>query len=77
MSLLQGGASGIDGNTLLGVASVGGCETVIMGNYLFSLIRDLQAKVDVLIERSKNTVGSFSSKLLFHLKWSSTTGIPL
>jgi hypothetical protein len=54
-SLLQGGASGIDGNTPLGVASVGVCETVITGNYLFGLIRYLQAKVDVLTKRSKNT----------------------
>jgi hypothetical protein len=52
---LQGGASGIDGDTPLGVASVGGCETVITGNYLFGLIRDLQAKVDVLTKCSKNT----------------------
>ncbi len=47
--------SGIDGDTPLGVASVGGCETVITGNYLFGLIRDLQAKVDVLTKCLKNT----------------------
>ena len=46
---------GIDSDTPLGVASVGGNEIVITANYLFGLIRDLQAKVDVLTERSKNT----------------------
>ncbi len=46
---------GIDGDTPLGVASVGGSKMVIMANYLFGLIWDLQAKVDVLTERSKNT----------------------
>jgi hypothetical protein len=63
-SLLQGGASGIDGNTPLGVASVGGCETVIMGNYLFGLICDLQAKVDALTKHSKNT-GVISQQVAF------------
>jgi hypothetical protein len=52
---LQGGASGIDGDTPQGIVSVGGCETVITSNYLFGLIQELQAKVDVLTERSKNT----------------------
>jgi len=54
-TMMRGCAPGIDGNNPLGVASVGGCETVITGNYPFHLIRDLQAKVDVLTERSKNT----------------------
>jgi hypothetical protein len=49
------GAPGIDGNTPLGVAVVGGSEVVISANYLFGMIRELQAKVDVLVERSKNT----------------------
>ncbi len=71
MSLLQGGASGIDSDIPLGVASVRGCETVIKGNYLFGLICDLQAKVDVLTERSKNTgvifqQVAFSSKAEFN-----------
>ncbi len=54
-SLMQGVAPGINGDTALGIASVGGCETIITANYPFGLIRDLQAKVDVLTERSKNT----------------------
>ncbi len=54
-SLMQGVAPSIDGDTALGIASVGGCETVITANYPFGLIRDLQAKVDVLTECSKNT----------------------
>jgi hypothetical protein len=49
------GAPGIDGNTPLGVATVGGNEVVISANYLFGMIRELQAKVDVLVEWSKNT----------------------
>ena len=44
------GAPGIDGNTPLGVAVVGGSEVVISANYLFGMIRELQAKVDVLVE---------------------------
>jgi hypothetical protein len=49
------GAPGIDGNTPLGVATVGGSKVVISANYLFGMIQELQAKVDVLVERSKNT----------------------
>jgi hypothetical protein len=49
------GAPGIDGNTPLGVATVGGSEVIISANYLFGMVRELQAKVDVLVERSKNT----------------------
>jgi hypothetical protein len=49
------GAPGIDGNTPLGVAMVGGSEVIISANYLFGMVRKLQAKVDVLVERSKNT----------------------
>ncbi len=37
-SLMQGVAPGIDGDTALGIASVGECETVITANYLFGLI---------------------------------------
>ena len=49
------GTGVLNADTPLGVASVGGCETVLTSNYLFGLIRELQAKVDVLTERSKNT----------------------
>ncbi len=49
------GIQGIDGNTPLGVATVGGNKVVISDNYLFSMVRELQAKVDILIEHSKNT----------------------
>jgi hypothetical protein len=52
---VYGGTGVLDGDTPLGVASVGGCDTVLTSNYLFGLIRELQAKVDVLTERSKNT----------------------
>ena len=52
---MYGGTGVIDGITPLGVALVGGSEMVLTGNYLFGLIRDLQAKVEVLTERSKNT----------------------
>ena len=53
-NVMYGGTGILNSNTPLGVASVGGCETVLMSNYLFGLIRELQAKVDVLTERSKN-----------------------
>jgi hypothetical protein len=46
---------GIDGDRPLGIAQVGGTDTVITANYLFGMIRDLQSKVEVLTERSKNT----------------------
>jgi hypothetical protein len=49
------GIQGIDNNTPLGVATVGGKEVVISANYLFSMVRELQAKVDILTECSKNT----------------------
>jgi hypothetical protein len=45
----------IDGNMPLGVATVGGREVVILANYLFGMIKELQAKVDILTEQSKNT----------------------
>jgi hypothetical protein len=54
-NMVYGGTGVLDGDTPLGVASVGGCDTVLTSNYLFGLIRELQAKVDVLTERSKNT----------------------
>ena len=53
--MMYGGTGVIDGITPLGVALVGGSEMVLTGNYLFGLIRDLQAKVEVLTEQSKNT----------------------
>jgi hypothetical protein len=49
------GIQGIDGNTPLGVANVGGSKVVISANYLFNMVRDFQAKVDILTEQSKNT----------------------
>ncbi len=49
------GIQGIDGNTPLGVANVGGSEVVISANYLFNMVRELQAKVDILTEGLKNT----------------------
>ena len=55
VNMMYGGAGVLDGDTPLGVASVRGCETVLTSNYLFGLIRDLQAKVDMLTEQSKNT----------------------
>ncbi len=54
-NMVYGGTGVLNGDTPLGVTSVGGCETVLTSNYLFGLIRELQAKVDVLTERSKNT----------------------
>jgi hypothetical protein len=44
------GIQGIDGNTPLGVATVGGSKVVILANYLFGMIKELQAKVNVLTE---------------------------
>jgi hypothetical protein len=41
------GNQGIDGNTPLGVAMVGGSEIVILANYLFGMNKELQAKVDI------------------------------
>jgi hypothetical protein len=49
------GIQGIDSNTPLGVATVGGSKVVISANYLFGMIKELQAKVNVLMEGSKNT----------------------
>ena len=49
-NMMCGGAGVLEGDTPLGVASVGGSETALTSNYLFGLIRDLQAKVDVLTE---------------------------
>ena len=54
-NMMYGGTGVLNGDTPLGVASVGGCEMVLTSNYLFRLICELQAKVDVLTERSKNT----------------------
>ncbi len=54
-ALLQGSTSGINGDMPLGIASIGGGERGLTANCLFGLIQDLQARVDVLTERSKNT----------------------
>jgi hypothetical protein len=42
------GIQGIDGNMPLGVATVGGSEVVILANYLFGMINELQANVNIL-----------------------------
>lgn len=57
-------SSAIDGDKPLGVAQIGGNDTVITANYLFGLIRDLQSKVEILTERSKNTGVIFSAFVL-------------
>jgi len=57
-------SSDIDGERPLGIAQIGGTETVITANYLFGLIRDLQAKVEILTERFKNT-GVIFQRLAF------------
>jgi hypothetical protein len=49
------GIQGIDGNTPLGEATVGGSKVIISANYLFGMIKEIQAKVDILTEQSKNT----------------------
>ena len=64
-SMMHGDAASIDDDKPLGVVSVGGCETVITGNFLFGLICDLHAKVDVLMERSKNTGVIFQQVAFF------------
>ncbi len=46
---------GLDGDTPLGTVQVGGSDTALSVNLLFRMIRDLQAKVDILTKRSKNT----------------------
>ena len=42
------------GDTPLGTAIVGGIETILTANMLFSLVHDLQVKVDMLTERAKH-----------------------
>ncbi len=46
---------GLDGDTPLGTVQVGGSDTALSANLLFQMIRDLQAKVNILTKRSKNT----------------------
>ena len=75
-TMMCGSAPGIDGDTPLGVASVGECETVTTGNYLFGLICDLQAKVDNLTEQSKTGV-IFQQVAFSPLRRSSTIGMPI
>jgi len=53
--MMYRGTGVLNSDTPLGVASVGECETVLTSYFLFGLICELQAKVDVLTERSKNT----------------------
>ena len=45
---------GLDGDTSLGTVQVGGSDTALTVRLLFRMIRELQTKVDVLAERSKN-----------------------
>jgi hypothetical protein len=45
---------GIDGDTPLGTVQVGGSNTALTVRLLFRMIPELQAKVDILTERSKN-----------------------
>jgi hypothetical protein len=42
-------------DTPLSTVSIGGNATPLMANLLFTMIQDLQAKVDILTERSKST----------------------
>jgi hypothetical protein len=58
---------GIDGNTPLGVATVGGSEVGISANYLLGMIKELQVKVNILTEQSKNT-GVIFGQLAFALE---------
>jgi hypothetical protein len=58
------GVQEITGDTPLGVATIGGSEVVISANYLFGMLQDLQVKIDVLTERSKNT-GMIFGELAF------------
>ena len=55
--MMYGGTGILNGDTPLGVASVGGYETVLTSNYLFGLICDLQAKVDVCVCVTETPVG--------------------
>jgi hypothetical protein len=49
------GIQSIDGNMPLGVATVGGSKVVSLANYVFGMIKELQDKVHILTECSKNT----------------------
>ncbi len=46
---------GLDGDTCFGFVNMGGNVVALTMNYLFSVVQDLQSKVDVLTERPKNT----------------------
>ncbi len=54
----------IDGDTPLGTVQVGGSDTALTVKLLFQMIRESQAKVDVLTERSKNA-GVFFDRRAF------------
>ena len=45
---------GIDEDTSLGTVQIGGCDTPLSATLLFQMIRELQAQVAILTERSKN-----------------------
>ena len=46
---------GIDADTPLGTVQIGGCDTPLSATLLFQMIRELQAQVAILSERSKNS----------------------
>jgi hypothetical protein len=52
----------VDADTPLGTVSIGGNATTVTATMLFSMVRDLQAKVEVLTERLKNTGVIFDRK---------------
>jgi hypothetical protein len=65
--------SSLGGDTPLGTAFIGGTETTLTANMLFNLIQELQAKVDLLAERAKNTGVIFNDLCgwlsITHLEW--------
>ncbi len=55
---------------------MGGSKVAILANYLFGKIKELQAEVDILTERSKKT-GVIFGQLPFALKTNSLIGLLL
>ena len=52
----------VDADTPLGTVSIGGTAKTLTASMLSTMVRDLQAKVEVLMERSKNTGVIFDRK---------------
>jgi len=52
----------VDADTPLGTVSIGGNATTLTATMLFTMVHELQAKVEVLTERSKNTGVIFDRK---------------